>query len=62
VYRWFQLRGFRYAMRTATSQCTPVDDIDERGQSEEKPVAVKDLLEAQRLSHAGSWRHDLSSG
>ena len=38
-------------------------DIDSRKQSEEKlRRSEADLLEAQRLSHAGSWRHDLASG
>jgi transcriptional regulator with PAS, ATPase and Fis domain len=38
-------------------------DIDERKQSEEKlRRSEADLLEAQRLSHAGSWRHNLAAG
>jgi len=64
-YRWFQLRGLPllgiggqivrwYVLLT---------DIDARKQSEEKlRRSEADLLEAQRLSHSGSWRHDLASG
>ena len=38
-------------------------DIDARKQSEEKlRRSEADLLEAQRLSHCGSWRHNLASG
>jgi PAS domain S-box-containing protein len=40
-----------------------VTDITERKQSEEKlRRSEAELLEAQRISHTGSWRHDLSSG
>jgi len=38
-------------------------DIHARKQSEEQlQRSEADLLEAQRLSHCGSWRHDLASG
>ena len=38
-------------------------DIDDRRRSEEKlRRSEADLLEAQRLSHTGSWRHDVLSG
>jgi len=40
-----------------------VSDITERKQAEEKlRRSEAELLEAQRLSHTGSWRHDFSSG
>jgi formate hydrogenlyase transcriptional activator len=40
-----------------------VTDITERKQTEEKlRRSEADLLEAQRISHTGSWKHDLSSG
>ena len=39
------------------------EDVTERKQAEEKlKRSEADLLEAQRISHAGSWRHNLSSG
>jgi len=39
------------------------EDITERKQTEEKlHRSEADFLEAQRLSHTGSWRHDLLSG
>jgi PAS domain S-box-containing protein len=65
VYRWFQLRGL--PLRDAEGQIVRwyvlLTDIDERKQSEEKlRRSEADLLEAQRLSHAGSWRHNLASG
>jgi PAS domain S-box-containing protein len=65
VYRWFQLRGSPlhddggrivrwYVLMT---------DIDERKATEERLRRSEDsLLEAQRLSHTGSWRHDVASG
>jgi PAS domain S-box-containing protein len=39
-------------------------DLEERGTKSEEKLrrSQADLLEAQRLSHAGSWRHDLLSG
>jgi PAS domain S-box-containing protein len=40
-----------------------VTDITERKQSEEKlRRSEAELLEAQRISHTGSWKHDFSSG
>jgi PAS domain S-box-containing protein len=40
-----------------------VSDITERKQSEEKlRRSEAELLEAQRISHTGSWKHHLSSG
>jgi formate hydrogenlyase transcriptional activator len=40
-----------------------VSDITERKQAEEKlRRSEADLLEAQRISHTGSWKHDVSSG
>jgi PAS domain S-box-containing protein len=39
------------------------EDITERKRAEEKlRRSEADLLEAQRLTHVGSWKHDISSG
>src|SRR5436190_5593880 len=64
-YRWFQLRGLplRNAEGRIVRWYVLLTDIDARKQSEEKlRRSEADLLEAQRLSHAGSWRHHLASG
>jgi len=64
-YRWFQSRGLplRDAAGRIVRWYNLLIDIDSRKQSEEKlRRSEADLLEAQRLSHAGSWRHDLASG
>jgi len=65
VYRWFQSRGL--ALHDGEGRVVRwhnlLTDIDERKKSEEKlRRSETDLLEAQRLSHTGSWRHDLLSG
>src|SRR6185295_14668937 len=64
-YRWFQLRGL--PLHDTSGRIVRwyvlLTDIDARKQSEEKlQRSEADLLEAQRLSHCGSWRHDLASG
>jgi len=64
-YRWFQSRGL--PLRDADGQIVRwynlLTDIHARKETEEKlQRSEADLLEAQRLSHAGSWRHDLASG
>jgi PAS domain S-box-containing protein len=64
-YRWFQLRGLplRDGEGRIVRWYVLLTDIDARKQSEEKlRRSEADLLEAQRLSHSGSWRHDLASG
>ena len=64
-YRWFQSRGLplRDAEGRIVRWYNLLTDIDARKQSEEKlRRSEADLLEAQRLSHSGSWRHDLASG
>ena len=64
-YRWFQSRGLplRDAGGHVVRWYNLLTDIHARKQSEEKlRRSEADLLEAQRLSHAGSWRHDLASG
>jgi PAS domain S-box-containing protein len=64
-YRWFQLRGLplRNAEGRIVHWYVLLTDIDARTESEEKlRRSEADLLEAQRLSHSGSWRHDLASG
>jgi PAS domain-containing protein len=43
--------------------CAAGIDIEERKQAEEKiRQSEAELLEAQRISHTGSWKHDLASG
>jgi PAS domain S-box-containing protein len=64
-YRWFQSRGLplRDAEGRIVRWYNRLTDIDGRKHSEERlRRSEADLLEAQRLSHAGSWRHDLASG
>jgi PAS domain S-box-containing protein len=65
AYRWFQSRG--HPLRDAEGRVIRwynlLTDIDERKQSEEKlRRSEADLLEAQSMSHTGSWRHNLVSG
>lgn len=70
VYRWFQSRGFqsrRIALRDGEGLVLRwhnlLTDIDERKQLEERlRRSEADLLDAQRLSKTGSWRHNLRSG
>jgi PAS domain S-box-containing protein len=64
-YRWFLARcnpmcdDKEQIMRWYFA-CT---DIDDRKQAEEKiRQSEAELLEAQRISHTGSWKHDLASG
>jgi len=64
-YRWFQSRGL--PLRDDDGRIVRwynlLTDIEARKESEEKlRRSEADLLEAQRLSHAGSWRHHLASG
>jgi PAS domain S-box-containing protein len=64
-YRWFQSRGLplKDAEGRIVRWYNLLTDIDASKQSEEKlRRSEADLLEAQRLSHCGSWRHDLASG
>ena len=64
-YRWFQSRGLplRDVEGRIVRWYNLLTDIDARKQSEERlRRSEADLLEAQRLSHSGSWRHDLASG
>jgi len=64
-YRWFQSRGL--PLRDGDGRIVRwynlLTDIHARKETEEKlRRSEADLLEAQRLSHAGSWRHHLASG
>jgi formate hydrogenlyase transcriptional activator len=64
-YRWFQSRGL--PLRDGEGRIIRwhnlLTDIHARKEAEEKlRRSEADLLEAQRLSHAGSWRHHLASG
>jgi len=64
-YRWFQSRGLplRDVDGGIVRWYNLLTDIHARKVTEEKlRRSEADLLEAQRLSHAGSWRHDLASG
>jgi len=63
-YRWFQSRGL--PLRNPDGQIVRwynlLTDIHARKDTENRlRRSEADLLEAQRLSHAGSWRHDLAS-
>jgi PAS domain S-box-containing protein len=65
VYRWFESRGLplRDDEGRVVRWHNLLTDIDERRKSEEKlRRSEADLLEAERLSHTGCWRHDLLSG
>ena len=65
VYRWFQVRGqpLRNKEGRIVRWYVLFTDIEERRQVEEKlRRSEADLLEAQRLSHSGNWKHDVASG
>jgi PAS domain S-box-containing protein len=65
VYRWFHVVGRpqRDAQGSIVRWYTLLTDIDERKTAEEALRSSEaDLLEAQRLSHMGSWRHDVLTG
>jgi PAS domain S-box-containing protein len=65
VYRWFQVRGqpLRNKEGRIVRWYMLMSDIEERKQAEEKlRRSEADLLEAQRLSHTGNWKHDIASG
>src|SRR5262245_43701744 len=64
-YRWFQSRGL--PLRDDDGRIVRwynlLTDIHAHREMEDKlRRSEADLLEAQRLSHAGSWQHDLASG
>jgi PAS domain S-box-containing protein len=64
-YRWFQSRGLplRDGEGRIVRWYNLLTDIDARKRSEDQlRRSEAELLEAQRLSHSGSWRHDLTSG
>ena len=65
VYRWFNSRAL--PLRDANSRIVRwynlLTDIDDRKNAEKKLQRSEEcLLEAQRLSQTGSWRHDVASG
>jgi PAS domain S-box-containing protein len=65
LHRWFLLR--RLPHRNGDGRIVRwyslITDIEERKAAEEKlRRSESDLLEAQRLARAGSWKHDISSG
>jgi PAS domain S-box-containing protein len=65
VYRWFQSRGLplRDAEGRIIRWYNLLTDIDEHKKTEEMlRRSQADLLEAQRLSRSGSWRHNLVTG
>ena len=65
VYRWFQVRGrpLRDMEGRMVRWYNLVTDIDELKKTDEKLRRSEEcLLEAQRLSHTGSWQHDVVSG
>src|SRR5215813_13401059 len=65
VYRWFQSRGLplRDAEGRIVRWYNLLTDIDEHKRTEEKlRRSQADLIEAQKLSRSGSWRHNLVTG
>jgi len=65
VYRWFQSRGLplRDAEGRIVRWYNLLTDIEEYKKTEEMlRRSQADLLEAQRLSRSGSWRHNLVTG
>jgi PAS domain S-box-containing protein len=65
VYRWFQSRGqpLLDGEGTVRRWYNLLTDIDDRRQTEEKfRRSEAFLLEAQKMSHTGSWRHNLVTG
>ena len=65
VYRWFQSRGL--PLRDADGRIVRwynlLTDIEEYKKTEEQlRRSQADLLEAQRMSRSGSWRHNLVTG
>ena len=65
VYRWFQSRGnpLRGAEGHIVRWYNLLTDIEDRKQSEENLRRSQAfLLEAQSMSHTGSWRHNLVTG
>jgi len=65
VFRWFHLTSLpvRDKNNEITHWYSLITDIDERKRAEEELRRREvDLLEAQRLTHTGSWKHVLSSG
>ena len=65
VYRWVHSRCVpQRDAEGRTIRCyNLLTDIDDRKRAEEKlRRSEADLLEAQRLSHTGSWRHNVLSG
>ncbi len=65
VFRWFHLTSLplRDKNNEIARWCSLITDIDERKRAEEGlRQSEADLLEAQRLTHMGSWKHVLSSG
>lgn len=65
VYRWFQNKGFplRDKNHNIVRWCVLLSDIDDQKRAE---AALREseafLLDAQQLSHTGSWKHDFISG
>jgi PAS domain S-box-containing protein len=65
VYRWFHARGLPLVDPDGriVRWYVLLTDIDERKQAEDKLRRSEwSLLEAQKLSHSGSWCLDISSG
>jgi PAS domain S-box-containing protein len=65
AYRWFRAHGLplRDAGGRIVRWYVLLTDIDDRKRAEEKlRRSEESLLEAQRLSHTGSWSHDISLG
>ena len=64
-YHWLLVHGapIRDQDGHITRWCATGTDIQQLKQAEEKlRQSEAELLEAQRISHTGSWKHDLASG
>jgi len=65
VFRWFYLTALPVHVSTGeiARWYSLITDIEERRQTEDRlRRSEADLLEAQRLTHTGSWKLDVSSG
>lgn len=65
AYRWllFRANALRDESGNIVKWYGTAADIDQRKQAEEKlRQSEAELLEAQRLTHTGSWKHCISSG
>jgi len=63
LHRWYDAYAFRVGEPADRKVAILFNDITERKQAEAKLRRSEEfLLEAQKLSHTGSWRHVIASG